>query len=110
MSGLNTQDHRALRLFRERVRQAFPDRVDSLHLFGSKARGDAQIDSDADVLVILAQADWRDQRQVSGIATDVLVETGVDISPKVYSREQVARMRRRRNVFLQEVVKDAVPL
>jgi predicted nucleotidyltransferase len=55
--SLTTSEREALEGFAQRLRLRFGDRVHSVILFGSKARGDSGPDSDIDVLVRLADDD-----------------------------------------------------
>ncbi len=53
-------------------------------LYGSRARGDAGPDSDADVAVLLDGPKGRSTAvaaAMGGVAFDVLLETGIDVSP-----------------------------
>ena len=67
----------------------FPqEQVDAI-LFGSHARGDAQPDSDIDVLLlvdspreVIAQRNW----QIGDVAAELLMEHGVVVSPIVENR------------------------
>lgn len=110
MAGLTTTDRQAIQLFDDRLRQAFPRKVISVQLFGSKARGEATYESDVDVLVVLRDGTWQDDRKIIRLAARVWTETGVNVSPKVYTQSKIADMRRRGNVFLQSVEQDAVPV
>ncbi len=58
-SSLPEQERRAIEAFLKRVRQAYPQRVKQMSLFGSKARGDSHIGSDIDILLIVDDKDWR---------------------------------------------------
>ena len=77
---------KALDLFVKRASQAHGDRIESVTLFGSVARGTARPDSDMDLLVIVDKEDFRLRRELISIAFDILLETGVDISVKVFSK------------------------
>lgn len=95
MVGLTKKEKEALALFKQRVLEAFPDQVDSIQLFGSKARGDAAKFSDIDVLIRLAQdrADLATRSRVYRIASDVLFDREIDISPKILGRQDYERLR-----------------
>jgi uncharacterized protein len=73
---------RALELFAASVRAAYGDRLAGLFLFGSRARGDNEPFSDADVAVILIDQDLglvRETRRLARLAHDVLIQTGVEV-------------------------------
>lgn len=110
MAGLTTNERKALQAFTERLRAAFPGRVEGLQLFGSKARGDASKYSDVDVLVVLRESDGQARRRVSAITADVLLETGVVLSPKTISRTDFDAMKTRRSMFWQLIRRDLIPL
>ena len=80
----------------------FLRRIGRIALFGSKARGDAEPDSDLDVLVVLGDGQksrggfyplgltdpaWR---EIVGMAFDLLMEYDVDISPTFTSEDEFA--------------------
>ncbi|WP_407635637.1 nucleotidyltransferase domain-containing protein [Lamprocystis purpurea] len=58
--------------------------VSGAYLFGSRARGDCRVDSDADVAILLRgqPGDFLDTKlDLADIAYDVLLETGIRIQP-----------------------------
>ncbi|AWN53745.1 nucleotidyltransferase domain-containing protein [Methylobacterium sp. 17Sr1-1] len=72
----------ALARFAADARRHYGARLLGLSLFGSRARGDAQPDSDADVAVILADGAWRiidEARFLADLSYDRLIEDGLDI-------------------------------
>lgn len=72
----------ALRRFAADLRRHYGDRLKGLYLFGSRARGDYEPFSDADVAVVLEDEDWElvgEVRQLARLAHDVLIETGVEV-------------------------------
>jgi len=69
--------------FAQRVRTCFGGRVKAVRLYGSWARGEARIDSDIDVAVIVDRRDPALIRQVSDIASEVSLESDQFISPLV---------------------------
>lgn len=110
MAGLTEQDKQALQGFKQAIFQAFPEQIESIQLFGSKARGDAEKHSDVDVLVILKEATMREQHEASKISAKIMLETGVLISPKVFSPELLGEIQKRNSMFWQTIQTDLVPV
>ncbi len=105
---LTPQEQAALVLFKKRVLQAFPGQVNSIQLFGSKARGEATKFSDVDVLVVLKDMQWQDRHTISNITADILLETDIVLSPKTFSQEQFEQMKQERSMFWQTIAPDLV--
>ena len=57
MLKLDTVEQSWLNDYRQALDSDFPDLVEDIVIFGSKARGDAGPDSDLDVLVVIREAD-----------------------------------------------------
>ena len=71
------------------LKPLFPNGSTEAILFGSYARGDAENDSDIDVMVLvdspredIAEKTW----EISGIAAELLLSSGVVVSPIVENR------------------------
>jgi len=73
--------------FVRRVLEKYGDRIESIILFGSVARGEAKEDSDIDVLIVTREEDFRLRRALIGLAFDILLETKEHISVKVLSKD-----------------------
>lgn len=106
--ALNPDEKSALKSFKTRLEKTLGERLVELKLFGSKARGDDNPESDLDVLAVVADEDWRLSDTVYGIATDALLETGVCISPKVISQKRFARLSKEANSFVRNLQRDAI--
>jgi predicted nucleotidyltransferase len=72
----------AVRRFAADLTAHYGARLRGLYLFGSRARGDHEPDSDVDIIVLLEDGDWRffrEKMDIAGIATDTIIETGVHV-------------------------------
>ncbi len=76
----------SLRELDRRLKAKFGERYSKLILFGSRARGDHQPDSDADVAIVMRDPieDWWPLTQSVGEETyEILLDTGLYIEPHV---------------------------
>ena len=80
---LKSNERAALDAFVSRLREQYIDHVQRVVLFGSKARGDSDEESDLDVLVVLNDGDWRFRDAVALVAFEPMIEYGVVLSPLV---------------------------
>jgi predicted nucleotidyltransferase len=92
--------------FVKRASDAYGDHIESITLFGSVARGTARTDSDIDLLVVVDREDFRLRRELIGIAFDILMETGLDLSVKVISSSDFQA--RKSFSFLRNVLEEGV--
>lgn len=84
---MTTDDKAAL----EQLRASLQDHVFlyQMYLFGSRARGDADPDSDMDVLVVVDGTVTEElEEHVRYVAWEVGLERGVLIAPVVFSRDE----------------------
>ncbi len=87
--AISAKEAAYLQAFKRKVLNAFPDRVKSIALFGSRATGRAEKHSDYDVFI---RVDNRDRNLVDTIfdmAYDIYMESNlkVDISPVIMSQD-----------------------
>ena len=106
--ALDTKEKSVLKQFKASLEQALGAQLIELKLFGSKARGDDQADSDIDVLVIVAIDDSNIRESVYNIATDILLQTDLCISPKIISKDKFDQLRKENTSFIRNVSRDAI--
>ena len=82
--------------------------IESIILFGSVARGEARLDSDIDILIIIKKEDFKLRRLFIGKAFDTLIETGLNISAKVISHDDFQLSKN--YSFLKNVIADGVKI
>ncbi len=85
--------------------------IRSLTLFGSRARGDAEPDSDVDVLVVLdSEADESARDYVSDCAWEAGYGHGIVVVPVVFGREEWENGPERHSLLARAVEVEGVPL
>ncbi len=92
------------------IRDRFPDRILAVILFGSKARGDFDDESDIDLLVLVDTEEREFRDELWRIASRVSLDYNVVISPSVFSQSRWAETRRIRMPLYRAVAADGVPL
>lgn len=109
-SSLSKPERRAIETFLTRIRQAHPQRVKQMRLFGSKARGDSHAGSDIDILLIVDEENWQFRHAISNIAADVSLAHDVLIEPRVIGQARWDKMRRHHFVLYENVQAEGVGL
>ena len=101
-----------LERFKGRVLRAFPERVKSVSLFGSRATGRAGRDSDYDVFIMVDRRDRNLVDAVFDIAYDIYVESNFtfDISPVIMSEEFFNRQLSQERRIAREIVEQGIVL
>ena len=100
----------ALAAFAEQLRRRLGDRVIDLRLFGSRARGTAHGESDVDIAVVLDGADWRTRCEVIDLATDIGLESDLELSPTVFDRPTWERFRGEQRPLVADIEREGIPL
>ena len=107
---LELNEGAALQAFAASLYQLANSTVVGVWLFGSKARGDFEVDSDLDLLIVLAEADWTIRDRIHLLAARVSLEYDVLINTHFLSDAAWARMARQHAALWQQVRHDGVPL
>lgn len=109
-SPLTGNERTAIDEYLERVHRQFGEQILSVTLFGSKARGDSDAESDIDLLVLVKQESWELRSALWRIASDVGLMYTLVISVRVFARERWAETRRLRLPLYRAIAADGVPL
>jgi predicted nucleotidyltransferase len=73
---LMAEEKEILRRLKGEIEKALGDRLDRVVLFGSRSRGDADPESDFDILVTVQSLQETDRKRVFEIAADLSLEYG----------------------------------
>lgn len=106
--NLTGEDRRLLDAFRAALKQDFDDVVETITVFGSKARGEATSESDLDILVVVDSGDWRLKWNIADVAYGLAIGTDVVPSVKVYTRQEWHRLRDMKSGFYDDVLRDGI--
>ena len=87
MGNLTTNEKQALTEFRDAMVADFG--ALDVRLFGSRARGEGDKESDLDVFIVLPQVDWESEKKIYGLAFKISLEHSVLISPILYSQSDI---------------------
>ena len=105
---LRQSETQALREFVRRLQESLPDQIQQVALFGSKARGESDADSDIDLLVLINQDDRSLRREIIDIASEISLDFDVLLSPRVIS---IQRWQTRQGFALyRNIARDALPI
>lgn len=94
---------------KEQLLAEFADEVHSIVLFGSVARGEANADSDVDVLII-SDASRENKRRMHDISTHIDLENEMFTQLMFFSNRRLERAARMRSWFFTDVMNEGVIL
>ncbi len=103
---MDQRDQKILKTFKTLLMDKI--QVNQVILFGSRARGDAEPDSDLDVLVIVENKTEEVEDFVSDCAWKVGISHGIVVSPLVYSRDEWENGPAKYSPFVQNVLAEGV--
>ena len=106
MDFLTPQEQAAIDAFKAEVLQRLGSQVVSFTLFGSRARGEGDEESDVDILVLLKEADSVSRRAVYELVADILLDYEIDISPLVLSQDHYEDMKKRERLLPLDIERD----
>lgn len=105
---INKKDMAICQAFRRRLVERV--RILDCKLFGSRARGDAEDDSDFDIYVEIENNDERVDRIISDVAWEVGFENEAVITTIVYSHKELEEGPMRKSLLYLNVVNEGIPI
>ena len=109
-STLTSTEQQALETLVRRLYKSYSNQIESVVLFGSKARGDAETDSDIDVMVVLGNDDPHLRSKIRRVAARVSLEYDLLISVRAVGRSHWERLSRYRFPVYQAILSEGIPL
>lgn len=100
----------ALAEYASRLRGIFGDRLSDVRLFGSFARGEADEDSDVDVLVLVDGLTDLELGLAAGEVAAVITKTGLPLAPLPMATERLAELRKQRRALALAIDEEGISL
>lgn len=103
---MQEKDRELLGLFSERVKK----RIKGAKIwgFGSRARGEANLTSDFDILVVLPEMNSTEKKFISDIAWEISYENEILLAPIVYSLEKFNYPAIYKSSFIQSILQEGI--
>ncbi|MBU2599097.1 UDP-2,4-diacetamido-2,4,6-trideoxy-beta-L-altropyranose hydrolase [bacterium] len=106
----NSKEKKVIRVFAERIKNNIGDNITSLGLFGSKARGDFQEDSDIDILIVLKEKSLESKKRIFDIMFEVDPYYDLKISPRIMSLYEYQKNKDMGSPFIKRLEKEGIKL
>jgi predicted nucleotidyltransferase len=100
----------SIRLLLERLIERYPNEVQQVSLFGSKARGDFDAHSDTDLLVLVKNESWDLRNSIWSLAARIELDYDVLFNVQVIGVERWRQMTLERFSLCRNVEKDGITL
>ena len=110
LAQLRPAERVALSGYLTRLRARFGARVLHVILFGSRARGEGDAESDLDVLIVVDDGDWRFHDAIADESVEPWLAHGALISPVTMNRREYEQLREWRTLFHRNLEQDGVDL
>ena len=107
---LSKTESEVIRSFVADLREKLGGEIVSVWLFGSKARGDSQQDSDIDIFILVKEKTPHIRDRVAGIAADYDIEHGLPLSTVVYDLFEYQKNKELGSFFFESVEREGIIL
>jgi predicted nucleotidyltransferase len=110
LEHLTKEEKAGLEEIKERVQTIVGQRLRGIRLFGSKARGDFDPESDLDIAILVDGLDQETKRKIIDIVADVELKFLVVVSSLVLSWEDFQSLRSRERRIALDIESEGVPV
>jgi predicted nucleotidyltransferase len=110
LDQLKPQERAALQEYLDRLQTRFAGRVLRVILYGSRARGEGDDESDLDVLVVVDDGDYDFHREVALESFEPSLAHEALISPMIWDRARYERQEKWGLLFFHNLEQDGVSL
>lgn len=107
---VSVNEEKAIQVFIEILTDKFSQEIEDVRLFGSKARGEATLDSDLDILVLVKSSDYSLKHAILWLAAEISLTYDVLLSPRVVPEIAWQQMTRGNTLFYRTICTEGIPL
>jgi len=107
---LNKNQREAISRYLSVLNQRYKGQISEVILYGSVARGESLAESDIDLLIVTANGDQELRDEISMAGYDIILLTGVIISPLVMDLETYEWHKKYSDPFYNNVRRDGIDL
>jgi len=103
---MRTNKKNILNELNQLLRLRFSDNLKDLVLFGSRAFGRGEKDSDYDILIVLKQKpDWKQEREISDLCYEIDLKYNIITDTHVISEDEFSTLRGKQPIFVNALEK-----
>jgi predicted nucleotidyltransferase len=107
---LTKEEKAGLVEIKQRVQSMVGQRLRGIRLFGSKARGDFDPESDLDIAILVDSLDRETKRKIIDVVADVEIKFLVVVSSLVLSWDDFQSLRARERRIAIDIEREGIPL
>ncbi|MBU4360328.1 nucleotidyltransferase domain-containing protein [Patescibacteria group bacterium] len=107
---LKKQERKAIKEFKKKLKEELGEQIVEIKLFGSKARGDFNKNSDIDILIVLKDDTERNKDKIFDIVQNILLESEVLLSPVIFNKKEYNYLNDIPTIFMQNVKFEGVSI
>ena len=107
---LTDDEQKAVATFKRSVRTLVSERLKGFYLFGSKARGDYEPDSDIDIAIVVDRLSTVEKRDIMDLAAQIDLEYLVVLSPLIFSMDVFQGIRERERRIAMDIEREGIPV
>lgn len=107
---LETKEREAIAKYKEILINKYQDQIKEIFLYGSKAREDSRQDSDIDLLIVLANYNWKLGDKIRRIGYELDEEIEYKFSIIVLAEQKFENLKKEKYQFAQNIMKDGIAI
>ena len=110
LGSLNQIEEKSLGEFKDKLNNIFKNRIKTMLLYGSKARGDYNRTSDIDVFILIEEGGYEVRDQIADMSYDIFLKYEVLISPRVININEYEVLNRWQTAFIKNLQRDGIKI